>query len=181
MKLQYAEPTFAEPPVTDLETVQVFESATEADNGTMVAELPFVAGQGYVIYSAPVDGRIYRIRFKDVGGKVGPFSAPQKYSVDPDPTCLVYDTLVDLRNNPVSDSRIQIVLNVPNARYNGRSISQNDISIMTDGQGNWDARLIPNSLIIPAGTKYVFTLNGKTFERIVPNETTKRFTDLKER
>ena len=183
MRLHYTDPTLSNnPPVTDINHVLLYQCNTDGDTdaGTLVATLAFVPMQGYVDFGSPVDGKYYRIKFQDTNGLTSIYpSSPALFSTAQDTTCLVFDTLVDLRNVPLAAIPIKVILNRPDARYNGRSIGQNTITLTTDDKGNWDTQLIPNSLIVPAGTKYVFTINGKSFERVVPAKTSERFSALK--
>ena len=182
MRFHFSCPTMMDPPTTDISHVLLYECATDsaADVGTLVATLPFVALQGYVDYSTPVEGKFYKIKFKDSGDKVSTYpSAPVKYTTVPEVTCQVFDTQIDMSGRPITNMPIRIILNSPNARFNGKTIGNNDMTITTDENGIWDVQLVPNSLIVPAGTKYLFTIAGKSYERVVPNEMTKRFADLR--
>jgi hypothetical protein len=182
LRLHYKDPSLNSPPVTDIANILLYECLTDTDTdaGTLVGTLPFVPMQGYIDYGAAISGRFYRIKFKDVNGLLSIYpSAPALFSTATDATCLVFDTLIDLKNVPQAGVPIKIILNRPDARYNGRSIGQNTITLTTDDKGMWDSQLIPNSLIVPAGTKYVFNVNGKSFERVVPPLTSQRFSNLK--
>jgi hypothetical protein len=182
MRLHYQDPSMVAPLVTDLAHVLLYQCDTDVDTdaGTLISTLPYVLMQGYIDYGSPVSGKWYRIKFQDVNGLLSIYpSAPVQFSTVVDTTCLVFDTLVDLRNTPLAAVPVKVILNRPDARYNGRSIGQNTITLTTDDKGQWDTQLIPNSLIVPAGTKYVFTINGKSFERVVPAKTSERFSNLK--
>lgn len=183
MRIHFNDPTMMEPPTTDIAFVQLFQCNTDADDdaGTLVTEIPFVALQGYVDYPTPVEGKYYRIKFKDTAGNVSAYpSRAVLFTTVPDPVCLVFDTLVDTQNRPMGNMEVKVVLNSPNATYQGKSIGSNVVTTMTDGEGNWDLQLIPNALIKPAGTKYTFYFPGnRVLERVVPNDQMERFSDLK--
>lgn len=183
MRIHFSDPTMMEPPTTDIAFVQLFECNTDADDddGTLVSEIPFVPLQGYVDYSTPVEGKYYRIKYKDDAGNVSAYaSRAALFTTVPDPVCLVFDTLVDTQNRPLGNMEVKVVLNSPNATYQGKTIGNNQVSTRTDSEGNWDFQLIPNSLIKPAGTKYTFYFpNNRVLERVVPNEPMARFSDLK--
>lgn len=182
MRLFYTDPSQIAPPTVDITHVQLFVGDTETGSFTLLVEIPYVELQGYIDYGSPVEGKWYAIKFKDSADNVSPYlSRPVKFTTAVEPTCLVFDTLVGMDNVPIANSKIRVVLNTPNAKYQGKSVMNNDTSFYTDSRGNWDMPLIPNSLISPAGSKYIFYINGKTFERVVPNEQTRRFSDLKER
>lgn len=182
MKLFYAEPAYQDPPTSDITHVLLYECNTDAatDAGTLVATIDFVANQGYVVYSTPIEGKFYRIKFRDAGGKVSTYpSPPVKFTTVPDTTCAVYDTQLDMSGKPIRDLAIKIILNTTNARYNGKTIGNNEITVRTDDNGNWDIQLIPNTLIVPAGTKYLFVINGKSHERTVPDKQDEKFSNLR--
>ena len=44
--------------------------------------------------------------------------------------------------------------------------------------GYWEIELIENANMMSSDAKYIFTINGKKYEKTVPNETTKCFWDL---
>ena len=96
-------------------------------------------------------------------------------------TCIVWGYLYDESGTAVSGATVQAYLKSEAVQYQDNVTIQGGsgtaITDTTNGNGYWELTLVET--VNMAGTeKYIFTINTDTYERSVPNETTKNFWDL---
>ena len=71
----------------------------------------------------------------------------------------LYDKILDAAFKPVVGIRVEARLDAIQAKY-GEIIVPRAVLALTDSNGYWFMDLFPNSVLTPAGTKYIITIQG---------------------
>jgi hypothetical protein len=105
------------------------------------------------------------------------------YSFDDTDTtkCLVYGWVKDENENPVENATVTAVPSVLKAIYGNNVNAQEQKSDTTDSNGYWEIELLES---VTNGVYYTFYFyydnHTEAFEKLVPNETSKKFGELED-
>lgn len=72
----------------------------------------------------------------------------------------LYDVIFDAARKPKSGVKVSAKLDVPQAEINGIVVTHLSVETFTDVNGVWFLDLFPNSVLDPAGTEYIITIQG---------------------
>ena len=90
--------------------------------------------------------------------------------------CRVYGWVYDIGGLSLSD--IEIAAEIPGkyqpVKYDGAAVTPFDKTVLTDSTGYWSLDLLPNPILTPANSKYLFTIKCNSgvvyrIEAVVPN------------